>query len=270
MSGDDFSLAELQHSLLAAITQVGESNGDDFERRLMESLLPSRQQPADERLAIYRHAYIARLLEVLGELFPAVRFAMGDEPFDALAIGYLAHHPPRSYTLARLADRFVGYLAATQPADLGPFLIELATLEEAIDRVFDGPGPERLPPFAMPAWADASLCLMLAPGIELHGFTHPVSRFYSDWKAGRSPAWPLPERQFVGLVRRDYIVRRYELSLQEHALLTALSRGEPLGRALAAAAEAQPALTADQLADEVHGWFTRWTAEGFFASTEPP
>ena len=42
-------------------------------------ILASRQQSATQRLAVYSHAYFARLLDVLRELFPCVRHAVGDE-----------------------------------------------------------------------------------------------------------------------------------------------------------------------------------------------
>ncbi len=208
MSSADLELAELQRWLLAAITQPAAPYGDDVAR----ILLPSLQQSTIDRLAIYRSAYIARLLEVLREQFPCTRFAIGDELFDQFATGYLQAYPPHSYTLARLADKIVEHLDATRPADWGGFIVELARLEQAIDRVFDAPGPELLPPFAMPQSAGASLKLTPAPGLELLAFRYPVSTFYTAWKAGRQPHWPQPQPQFVALLRRDYIVRRHELT----------------------------------------------------------
>jgi hypothetical protein len=56
-----------------------------------------------DRLAIYGTAYYARLLECLLEEFPVLVHALGEELFDAFAVGYLQKYPSRSYTLNDLA-----------------------------------------------------------------------------------------------------------------------------------------------------------------------
>src|SRR5260221_14393035 len=96
----------------------------------------SRAQTALERLEVYSHAYYARLLECLREEFPVLKHALGEEVFDAFAVGYLQQYPSRSYTLFRLSENFPRYLAETRPdgngayADWPDFLIDLATLEQ--------------------------------------------------------------------------------------------------------------------------------------------
>jgi hypothetical protein len=205
---------------------------------------------------------------VLRELFPCARFAAGDEVFDALMLDYLQNCPPRSYTLARLADRLVVHLEATRPADWGAFLVELARLEEAIDRVFDGPGGEELPPPALPERLSDSMQLTLTPGLELLAFRFPVSTFYSDWKSGRQPEWPEPQTQYVALLRRDYVVRRYPLDPSQFELLTKLQAGETLENALAGLIVAEVGL--DDIAMRVRQWFAFWTAERFFAAAHVP
>jgi len=226
----------------------------------MESqILPSQQQSSSERLAVYQHAYLARLLEVLRELFPCTRFAIGDDLFDQFAAGYLQRYPPHSYTLGRLADHWALYLDETRPpdADWGAFVVELSRLEQAIDRIFDGPGPEGLPRFVLPANASADFRLTPVPGFELHDFQFPVSHYYTAWKAGAQPSWPERGEQCLALLRRDYIVRRHELKRVQWELLSALARGQSLGASLAGTAAAP---------EEIRAWFTRWSAAGFFAA----
>jgi hypothetical protein len=259
---NDIELAAIQHWLLIAITEPTPLPESAVEERLPRS----RAQSAAERLAVYRNAYTARLLEILREQFPCARFAVGDELFDQLATAYLHTHPPRSYTLAKLADKLVDHLEATRPADWGEFVVDLARLEHAIDRVFDTAGPENLPPFAVAQNANDSLKLTLAPGLELHGFRYPVSSFYTAWKANKKPQWPEPHPQFVALLRRDYIVRRHELTSLQYELLSGISSGLPLGEAVAAAANAAGDVEADELAAEFGTWFATWTASGFFVA----
>jgi hypothetical protein len=253
-------LGQLQRWMLDAITAEASIEPQD----LREKILPSQRQSADERLAVYRRAYLARLLEVLRELFPCTRFAVGDDLFDQFAAGYLEQHPPHSYTLGRLADHVVEYLDASRPADWGRFVVELACLEHAIDRIFDAPGPEQLPPLKLPPDATKSIHLHFVPGFELHAFEYPVSTFYTDWKANRQPPWPERNPQFVALFRRDYIVRRHALSAVQYQLLLKLHGGASLDEALAATAVTSPA-SSDELAADFHKWFADWAAEPFFA-----
>jgi hypothetical protein len=235
---------------------------------LEQVILPGPHQSALARLAIYHTAYFARLLEVLRGLLPCLRYAVQDDVFDAWMVGYLQACPPGSYTLAHLADRLPEYLQASCPGAWGRFAVELAQLELAIDRVFDGPGPEGLPPLVLPRQLSGQVRLHLAPGMELHAFRYPVSRYYSAYRQGQHPQWPEEEPQWVALVRRDYIVRRYELSEPQYMLLAALARGSSLADALEAAVAAYGQAPPEDLPAQVHRWFAFWASQGFFSSIE--
>lgn len=256
-------LAEIQHWMLAEITAPHEIRQD----ATAERILPGRLQTAAERLAVYRHAYFARLLDVLREQFPCTRWAVGDELFDEFAVGYLERHPPHSYTLARLADRLVKYLDESRPADWGQFIVELARLEQAIDRVFDAAGPEHLPPLALPPASSGNLRLTFVPGFELLAFHYPVSAYYTAWKANESPGWPAEEPQFIALHRRDYIVRRTELTEIQFRLIAALGEGTALDGALEAAFAGAPPGELPSAA-EIGEWFQAWATRGFFAAAQ--
>ncbi len=255
-------LAGLEQWLLATITDPAPIDAP----AVCSRITTGPQQTPAERLSVYGRAYFSRLMDVLCELLPCTRFAVGEEAFGDLAAAYIVRHPPHSYTLARLADRLVEYLEATRPADAawGTFIVELCRWEQAIDRIFDGPGPELLTSFVLPPDADERLVLKLVPGCELLTFQFPVSSFYSDWKAGHRPAWPQPRVQHVALWRRDYVVRRFELSSCQHELLSAIQRGKTLGGALVIAFGDDP--LAGDMASEVRRWFTAWSAAGLFTA----
>jgi Putative DNA-binding domain/NGO1945 C-terminal domain len=79
----------------------------------------SKALTALERLAIYGYAYYARLLECLGDEFPVLKHALGEELFDAFAAEYLEQYPSRSYTLFHLGLNFPRFLAETRPNQEG-------------------------------------------------------------------------------------------------------------------------------------------------------
>lgn len=236
----------------------------------------SRALSAVERLDIYNRAYFARLLECLREEYSVLAFALGAELFDAFALGYLQTHPSKSYTLGKLGERFPEYLAENRPAhdggasaDWPEFMVDLARLERVVNEVFDGSGvegrplltAERLQEIPGDLWPHARL--VCAPCLRLVILQFPVSEYFSA--AHRKEPAPVPAagKSYIAVNRQDYRVRRYELTAPQHALLAALSAGEPVGAAIETAAALSPAGD-DQLAADLTGWFREWTTAGFF------
>ena len=65
----------------------------------------------------------------------------------------------------------------------------------------------------------------------------------------------------MALLRRDFIVRRFEVSPVQYKLLQALRDGQPLSVALALVGANDNLLPAD-----VRQWFTLWAQAGFFTN----
>jgi Putative DNA-binding domain len=249
----------------------------------------SRRLTATERLSIYAHAYYARLLECLGECFPVLARALGEEVFDSLAFEYLQRYPSHSYTLDRLGKSFARFLAETRPdrrdgegegaaeppAPAWPdFLIDLARLEWTIARVFDGPGVEHQPLLApddvQALGARGFAAARLAPVVclRLLAFRYPVNSYYTAARrAGPGDELPLPGpgAEYVALCRSDFVVRRYPLERAQYVLLQAIESGASVGEAIAAAAQ-ESELADDELAAALGTWFRTWAAAGFFKS----
>jgi hypothetical protein len=237
---------------------------------LEEVIPPTSKQTSSERLQVYAAAYSLRLVDCLREFFPCLRFAMGEEIFDDFALAYLQKHPSQSYTLHHLADQFANFLAETKPSTAGweQFFVDLARLEHAIEIVFDDEGPEESIAVVRTDFSPQST-LSLVPGFQLLTFRYPVSSFYTAWKHTEGPSLPDPEAQFIALFRRDYIVRRHELTHFQHSLLAALQAGESLEQAVGRIAPLALAAgqTADILAADLREWFEHWTRVGFFQQT---
>lgn len=231
-----------------------------------------------DRLAVYGHAYFARLLDCLRDEYPVLRHAMGVEAFDAFAAGYLQAHPSRSYTLFVLGKQYPKFLRDTRPAletddgtpDWADFLIAVAELELLFNEVFDGPGVEGKPPLdpaalaAVPPDALPDCRLVPVPCLRLVALTHPVHGYFAAVRRGEEPVPPDPAETYLAVTRANFVVRHFELSRPAYVLLRELMVGTPLGPALASAA--------DSGADEVAlaDWFRDWAARGFFAALLPP
>lgn len=237
-----------------------------------------------ERLEIYNQAYFARLLECLRHEYSVLAAALGEELFDAFAVGYLQSHPSTSYTLGLLGAKFPEYLAATRPRQEGEtgtdaewpeFMIDLARLERVINEVFDGPGMEgqplldmgRLTAISPQDWPSSRV--VCVPCLRVIQLQFPVNDYFTAMRLKQAVAVPQPELQFVAVTRRDYRVLRYPLVAAQYELLTALIGGATVGTAIERAAAVSNA-DDETLADQLREWFQSWTANAFFADVSLP
>ncbi len=264
---------------------------------------PSRSLTAEERLGIYAHAYYARLLECLADCFPVLARALGPEVFQSFAFEYLQRYPSRSYTLDRLGEDFPRFLAETRPEGdpLDPsspardetpawpdFLIDLARLEWAIAKVFDGPGvegqpllrPEDLETLGPERFAAARLRPVAC--LRLLACRYPVNAYYTAARRAmhaqsenadgenvenaedvEDVPVPEPAAEHVVLTRVDFVVRRHDLTAFQYILLEALAEGARVADAIAHVAEATD-FPEEDLAAAIRESFRLFAARGFF------
>lgn len=272
--------AIVESAIEPALVQPGGAATMAAVERVEDVVTVSATQSAAERLAIYQRAYQARLIECLRAVFPALHHALGQALFERFATGYVVHHPPASYTLARLAAGFPPYLATTRPdaarpaAERAPwadFLVELATLELAFQEVYDGEGLEAaVPPpvdevVALPPEALLATRFVPAPSLRLFAFGFATHAYVAAVRRGEEPPLPAPRPTPLAVARHQWRVRFHPLFEPQHALLVALDGSRTLGEAMAAAA--LPAW--DPIDPAVlRAWLRVWLDESFFAGVE--
>lgn len=263
-------------SVSSGVASTDARRSIDVDILALETILePSATLSAEQRLAIYWRSYQARLLECFTGMFPALFHALGEELFNLFALDYLQSHPPHSYTLDHLADDFAQHLAETRPdANANPgeredwpdFLVELASLEWAFLKIYDGPGMEgRQSPNAedllsIELTQISELRPVLAPCLRLFAFRYPVHAYMLAARRGELPGIPEPAANFVAVTRRKYLVEFYELSEPQHLFLRALAVGNSVSEALNQVngiVDCQPSLKT------IQNWLCDWTGKGF-------
>lgn len=187
---------------------------------------------AETGLAIYRHAYHARLEECLADDFPALRGLLGEAAFSALAARVIRTHPPREATLNRYGRRLVQLLR--QDPGLS---CDLARLEWALVEAIHAPLAPALEAAvlaALPPTAWAGLRLRPAPSLRIVTSRWAIDTCYRQHLRGEAVTPPPPGGQGVLVLRRPDGMRRLAVSPGTARLLSALVRGRPLAAALAA------------------------------------
>jgi hypothetical protein len=229
-------------------------------------ILPSRSLDANERLEIYSGMLPLRMQEALRADFPAVRAFLGGRSFERLVRDYVAKHPSRHPSLNHLGDHFPAFIAkGGGRVNRRVMVADVARLELAMTEVFDEKRAAPLDDGALArvpkdAWTRAKL--RFVPAFRLLALDHPVNKLVTAARH-EDPIPRVPKKKsWVAVYRKDWAVWRMDLTEEMHRVLSALLRGAPLARAIAASGIEDPAT--------VFKWFRDWRAEGFFAAVVLP
>ncbi len=254
--------ATLAAAVMAPLSPGGTlRRGTAAARKALPLVKPNDRLTAPERLEIYNIQYWLRVLDALREDFPALRAALGEARFEALARAYLAARPSRSFTLRNLGSGLPDFLARpshrkwTTPHTA--LAIDLARYEWAQVVAFD---EAELPPLAVEALTGGEspsdpgkLRLRLQPHLTLLALRHPVDAFvlalqHDDRlrseasnvriakkkkreRKPKRPPLPKPEPTWIAVHRSDNLLYSKRLDAESFRLLSALNAGRPLARA---------------------------------------
>lgn len=230
----------------------------------LRAILPSRTMEPLERLAVYQGMYPLRMRDALAADYPGLAAFLGPKRFLDFVLAYVAAHPSRSYTFARLGDRVPEFLRKTRRFAPAAFLSDLARLEQAINEVFEldeekaGHAAPVAPPLRHVATDWESRRLAVTPTLRLLSFRYAAGPALDALKAGKRPS-TRPRASWSAVHRRRYAVYRVELRREEFLLLSAFTKGRPLGAALREAARRNGKALSPQAVTRA---FRTFTAEG--------
>lgn len=121
-------LAALQETFSHAVLRAG---------LLVPETVASMAGPSRERrIGVYRNNVKASLVAALVARFPVVQRLVGEEFFEAAAVVFVEHQPPRSPVLAEYGAGFAAFLEGFEPARDLPYLADIARLEWARQQAF--------------------------------------------------------------------------------------------------------------------------------------
>jgi hypothetical protein len=227
-------------------------------------------------LAVYRHAYRARLVEALTDNYTVLSRALGDEAFEALAHAYIAAEPSRHPSIRWFGHALPGFMAADD-GDLVPHpsLVDFAAMDWALRAAFDGADAPLLDPATLAALSPddwAGLVLHLHPSAQRASLGHaiePAWKQLREWvpeSGDEQPALdePAPLPHTLLAWRQGLDTRWRSLEPLEAVLLEGVAAGVPFALLCErAAAELGDPETA---APAVIQHLQRWLSEGLLSS----
>jgi hypothetical protein len=147
------------------------------------------------RLGIYRHAYVARLLETLEDHYPVLHAILGDEDFEALGAAFIREFPSVHRSIRWYGRELADFLAARSPFGEQPIFAEIARFEWTLAEAFDSAdagviGRDALAAVRPAEWAN--LTFSFHPSVRRLAFEWNTVTAWKAMTAGSDP--PQPER----------------------------------------------------------------------------
>lgn len=245
------SLAELQRRFQAAVVE----GADD-----VLALIPSNSRTTNAvLLGVYRHAYVARLIEVLRSAHPVLARYMGEERFEEMARCYVALYPSR-HANARWYASDVPDLLVHESFAGSPELREIALLERQLDLAFDAADATVLDLSALAVHPPETWGHMIFVPHPSAGLLQLQTNAFDIWRAIRNEetapgAQHLAEPHAFLVWRREGTPTVRRLGAEEEMLWTEATRGKSFsGLAEMAAVFDEPDTAAVRVAEYLNGW----------------
>jgi hypothetical protein len=272
---DPATLADLQTFLVNALVdtrpleqilpddELAQRLGVRHPEDLARLVAPGPRMPAHACVEVYRHAYVARLIECLDDDYPVCRYALGDSRWGELARDYVSTHVSSHPSLNGYGRDMVNHLC--QHGE--PFAADLAKLEWAIVEAIHAPVGEGLHPGALAGLAGdafALASLVPSPSLTVVSSAYPVNAFFQAFQDDEAPNVPRAEATTTAVFRRGTAVYRFELTPPMAVLVKALAQGATLGDALSRLEASVDDETLLAVAPALSGWFSSWIGSGLF------
>jgi hypothetical protein len=177
---------------------------------------------ADDRIAIYRHAYVERLTEFLLHDYEKLRAYLGFVRFSEMAGRYISAHPSDQPNARWFSRHLPEFLKSSPHYRRHPEIAELALLERAINDAFDGPDHPivTMAQLAIIAPEDfPAATFLIAPTVHRFSVWTNVASLWSSLKCGETPP---PSEDFAVpseiLVWRQGVGSRFRIVGAEEAM----------------------------------------------------
>jgi hypothetical protein len=266
------ALSDVQAHIGKALVRTAPIDDDaalaDATRRIVA---PGVRLSPVQQLEIYREQFWLRHIGAMKEDFVTLHHLLGQDGFRVLSERYLAAHPPASFTLRDLGDRFADFVRTSEPWASDPLLHDCARLEWAFVEAFDAKDAPPLDPVSIAeapeeAWGNAKV--VLHPSVHLVAMAFPAHVFRAEVRDEKKPKRPAPAATHVVVYRGPEKLMYIAIEPLAFELLARLAKGVPLAAACEEAAAEAGVSDAAELETKVGAWFQAWAAYGWVSRVE--
>jgi len=222
----------------------------------LPDIKPNQRISPQAQINIYVEGYRLRLLAAIRSDYPETLTLIGEKKFDELALEFIEQNPSENYNLDFYPHKFANFLlqlsdkswseaisdrVETKHAQHMSVIKDSILKEQAIAIVFMGEESEPVAPNELAKLSPEEFGnLILKPRL--------ASKFL----------------QSLYVYRHNNEVQKVPLSEAEYLLLEKLFAGTPVTTALDELITNYPQYQAE-IAQNLTNWFSKWTAQGFFA-----
>lgn len=184
---------------------------------------------APSGLDVYHNAYRVQLADCLRETFEKVFLWLGEGAFLAAARSHIERTRPHGWTLGVYGAGFDHTLAALYPDD--PEVAELARLDWALCRAFDGPDAGTVLPIALAEIDWDRVVLKLVPTVRIFDAATNAGAIWSALSADDNPpaAALLPAPGAMLVWRQDFTPCFRTMEAIERDALEMVTAGKTFG-----------------------------------------
>lgn len=155
------SLEAMQKDFIKAL--YGAGVGTSVEMIKSSSTLSAQQQ-----FDIYKGSVLGTLIDALGDLYPRVKVALGEQFFDAMTRRYVKKHPSHSASLDDYGAHFPAFCKGFEPLKDYPYVADLASVDLAWHRAFHAPDVKPLSAEDLGSILSNSETIELGRAVVLH------------------------------------------------------------------------------------------------------
>ena len=225
------------------------------------------------RLAIYSHAYHARLEEALAQDYEAVHTLLGDEAFSELCTRYSERHPSQFPSLRWFGQHMAEFLRTQKPYSGYPHIAELANFEWTLLMTFDAEeapvaGNDDIAKIPPELWPQISL--ILQPSVYRIPYRWNILPWWHAAKEGGEfpELRELPAQEYCIIWRHELVTRFRTLSNEELTCLEGVSAKENFSQLCERLTDS--GLAANQVPLRMANMLKTWLHQGMVASIVMP
>jgi len=175
---------------LASLQRAFQRHVDRPGRAMQRAVLSTPRANAARRLGVYADAYRSRLVEALGNDYPALQGLLGESGFARMMREFIAAHPSRHPNLRWYGGELADFLARSARWRRRPLLAELARFEWALGLAFDAADAPAVTVEAVsrvPASAWPAMRLRLHPSVRQIRLRTNAPRIWRAASKGHKP-----------------------------------------------------------------------------------